>query len=190
MAALGQLFEELRPKLLEMLRWRMDPVLATRIDPEDILNDAYLRARGRWMQFREQPKTTPAAWLFGMVRDTMIETWRRETRQQRDLRREMPWPEQSSIQLGLRLVSAGTTPSAAARRAELRRQVEQVMSLLGDTDREILWMRHFGQLSFKEVAAVLSIKPNAANVRYARALLRLKDLWQQIVPRQESSNGQ
>jgi RNA polymerase sigma-70 factor (ECF subfamily) len=190
MAALGQLFEELRPRLLEMLRWRMDPVLATRVDAEDILNDAFIRAQCRWREFRQQPKTTPDAWLFGMVRDTMIETWRRETRQQRDRRREMPWPEQSSIQLGLRLVSAGTTPTAAARRAELRRRVEHVMSLLGDTDREILWMRHFGQLSFKEVADVLSITPNAANVRYARALLRLKDLWHQVVPRQESSDEQ
>ena len=35
-------------------------------------------------------------------------------------------------------------------------------------------------LTFKEAAAVLGIKESAANLRYVRALRRLKELWQKF----------
>src|SRR5260370_20937081 len=112
--------------------------------------------------------------------DCLIEAWRRETRDRRDPDREMPWPERSSVQLALSLMSPGTTPSAAAARQEVRQRVRQALDLLGPRHREILWMRHYDDLTFKEPAAVLSIKESAANLRYVRALRRLKDLWQKL----------
>jgi DNA-directed RNA polymerase specialized sigma24 family protein len=44
-AALAKVFEALRPRLLAKLERRIDPALAPRIDPEDILSEAFLRAR-------------------------------------------------------------------------------------------------------------------------------------------------
>ena len=38
MVALGQMLEEHGPKLLAMVRRRIDPKLAVRVDPEEILN--------------------------------------------------------------------------------------------------------------------------------------------------------
>ncbi len=54
------------------------------------------------------------------------------------------------------------------------------LGLLRPRDREILWMRHYDQLSHREVAEVLQIKESAATPRYVRALKRLKDLWQTL----------
>jgi RNA polymerase sigma-70 factor (ECF subfamily) len=182
LAVLGKLLEEHRPKLLAMVRRRLDPALAGRIDPEDVVNEAFFQARRRWGRFNEQSALTAYAWLYRIVLDCLIEAWRRETRDCRDPRRDMPWPEASSVQLGLGLVNPGTSPSAEAIREELRRRMQQALELLKDRDREILWMRHYDQLTFAEAAEVLGIQESAATLRYVRALKRLKQLWQHLYP--------
>jgi RNA polymerase sigma-70 factor (ECF subfamily) len=186
LAVLGKLFEEHRPKLVEIARRRIDPALAARIDPEAVVNDAYLVAQAKWPGFEERSAASTYAWLYRIVRDCLSDAWRRETRERRDGRKDMPLPEQSSLQLGLGLVSPATDPQRAAEREEereiLRQRMRQVLETLRETDREILWMRHYDSLTFPEAAAVLEITENAATVRYVRALKRLKDLWQQIFP--------
>lgn len=183
LAALAKLLQEYRPKLLAMVRRRIDPRLSARLDPEDILSDAFLLARRKWADFKGQAGMTPYAWLYRIVLDCMIEAWRRHTRGGRDPDREMPWPQRSSIQMGLGLVGKGISPTSAAAREELRRRVQQMLALLGPRDREILWMRHYDELSFKEAAQVLAITTSAANLRYVRALRRLKDLWLELHPK-------
>lgn len=188
-ASLGRMFEEYRPRLSAMLERRIDPSLARRVDPDDVLSEAFIVARIRWpnaaaqMQ-AESPGTTPSskqyAWLYRLVLDTLIEVYRRHTRHKRDLRLDLPWPDASSIQLGLGLINQGTSPSDAVMRTELQQHVRKVVSLLKEDDREILWMRHNDQLSFHEIAIVLSITENAATVRFARALVRLRALWRTL----------
>jgi RNA polymerase sigma-70 factor (ECF subfamily) len=180
LAELGWHFDECRPRLLAMLRRRIDPTLAVRLDAEDILTDVFVEACRRWAKFRAQPGLSAYAWLYGIARDRLIEAWRRETRGRRDLHRDLPWPEQSSVQLGLSLIDPGTNPAAAAERDEVRQRMRQALDLLKEADREILWMRHYDSLSFREVGAVLAVGENAATVRYVRALRRLKDLWQKL----------
>lgn len=177
-ARLGQLFEEHRSRLLRMVQRRLDPSLAKRIDPEDILSEAFLDASKKWNVFGGSREITPYAWLYRIVLDRVIETWRRETRIQRDPRREMPWPEHSSMQLQLGIVAAGTSPSQKGEREELRNELHRTMECLASGDQEILWMRDFDGLSFRDMASVLGVTENAATVRYARAFRRLKELWQ------------
>jgi RNA polymerase sigma-70 factor (ECF subfamily) len=153
--------------------------LAVRLDPEDILNEAFLDACRKWGKFKEQDELPAYAWLYGIARDRLIDAYRRETRGRRDLHRDLPWPEQSSVQLGLCLIDPGTNPASAAVRDEVRQRMQQALSLLKDADRDILWMRHNDGLSFREAGAVLGVGENAAAVRYVRALKRLKTLWQQ-----------
>src|SRR5437773_10499109 len=97
MAELGQLLEEHRPKLLAVVQRRLDPALARRISPEDILSEAFLQARRRWHSFQEQNGMTAYAWLYRTVMDCLIEAWRHESRDCRHPGNEMPWPERSSI---------------------------------------------------------------------------------------------
>lgn len=179
MAALGKLLEEHRPRLLAMLRRRIDPGLAARVSPEDICSETFLAARRRWATFDPD---APYPWLYRLALDCLIEAWRRETRGCRDLHRDLPWPEASSLQLGLRLMGPDTTPTAALSREELRERMGQTMQLLKGAEREILWMRHHDGLSFKDAALVLGVTENAATVRYVRALRRLKELWLKLNP--------
>jgi RNA polymerase sigma-70 factor (ECF subfamily) len=182
LAAFGKVLEEHRPKLLAMLQRRIDQGLGVRLDAEDIFQEACVVAQRRWGEFRElqeqQPDSLAYVWLYGIVRDKLIDNWRTATRGVRDMRREIAWPDHSSEQLGLSLIDTGTGPSSAAAREELKRRVRQVLKLLPDRDYEIVKMRHFDQLTFKQVAQLLRVTENAATVRYVRALKRLKEIWQ------------
>jgi RNA polymerase sigma-70 factor, ECF subfamily len=171
-----ELFVTYRAKLLAMVKRRLDPSLAARIDPEDVLQEAFLEAQEHWRDL-DQPATPPYAWLYAIVLKRLNVAWRRETRQRRDVRREMPWPESSSLSLGMGLLSLDSSPSVAASHKEEQEHLRRIMNQLTDSDKEILTMRHYDDLSFKEAAQVLRITENAATVRYVRALKRLKALW-------------
>jgi RNA polymerase sigma-70 factor (ECF subfamily) len=185
MSTLSALLESYKPRLLAMLRRRLDPALSAQIDPEEILQEAFLTAWRKWDASPELADQSPYekagmtayAWLYRICRDCLIEAWRRETRACRDPRDRMPFPEHSSVQLAVGLINPGTTPSSAFARQELQKRMQQLLELLSQDDREILWLRHYDELSYKEVAMVLGIKPATANVRYFRALDRLRQLW-------------
>lgn len=189
-AELGRVLEEHRPALLAMLRRRIDPSLAGRLDADDILGDVAAAACQRWAAFKaqvakervakEQIATREYIWLYGLARDRLNDAWRRNAAAKRDHRRDQHWPDETSIQLGLGLVDDGTGPGAAAARAEVRERVLKVMNLLKPADRDILLMRQAEFKSYRDVAAVLGISESAATVRYLRALRKLKDLWQQL----------
>jgi RNA polymerase sigma-70 factor (ECF subfamily) len=180
MAALARLYEEHRPRLLAMLQRRIDPGLAVRVDAEDVMGEVYLEARRRWPKFRSRVDLPAFVWLYGIARDCLIETWRKQNRGCRSPDREMPWPEQSSLQLGLGLVADAAGPGTMAEQAEFAGRMREAMQQLRDGDREILWMRHYDELGFADIATLLGVSENTATVRYVRALRRLKDQWQQM----------
>jgi RNA polymerase sigma-70 factor (ECF subfamily) len=184
LAALGKVFEEHTERLLAMVRRRMDPALAARADPEDVLGEAFLRARDRWSSYQPGVMST-YTWLYRIVLDCLIETSRKAHSAGRSIQREVRWPEQSSVQLGMGLIGSTTSPSEAFARAELRERIVWAVQQLKPDDREILAMRHFDELSHAEAAAILGITTDAAMQRYGRALRRLKRLWDQIHPRDE-----
>jgi RNA polymerase sigma-70 factor, ECF subfamily len=181
-AALGQLVQEHRPRLLGMLRRRLDPKLNPRLDPEEILNEVFVQAQRRWAAFQAQSDVGAYPWLYRIALDCLIEAWRRETRGRRNVFRELPLPEGTSLQLGLGLMQPGTSPSEALVQAELRERVRLVMAQLKDADREILLMRHFDELPHADIAAILGIAVNTAEQRYHRALGRLSDRWLAMFP--------
>jgi RNA polymerase sigma-70 factor (ECF subfamily) len=69
-----------------------------------------------------------------------------------------------------------TSPSQAAIRDEWKKQLTEALESMDEIDREVLTLRHFEDLSNKEVADLLGIGENAASNRYVRALTRLKGL--------------
>ncbi len=64
-------------------------------------------------------------------------------------------------------------------------RVQEVLAQLKRIDREVLWMRHFDQLPFADLALLLHISENAAMKRYVRALRRLEVLLPDLYPQGE-----
>jgi len=71
-----------------------------------------------------------------------------------------------------------TSPTRAARRAEMQLKLQEVLNAMEPLDREVLALRHFEELSNGEVAHVLGLSKTAASNRYMRALVRLKEMLQ------------
>lgn len=99
----------------------------------------------------------------------------------RDAGRDLPleggmWAGQgaSSMMLASALLQSGISPSGAAALEEQREMLSEALAELPEGDREILFLRHFEQLSNREVAAVLGLARSGASVRHLKALKRLQ----------------
>jgi RNA polymerase sigma-70 factor (ECF subfamily) len=181
-SALNELFERHRERLRLMVRLRLDRRLQGRLDPSDVLQEAYLEAVARLDDYRARQDMPFFLWLRFLTNQRLAVLHRRHLHTHlRDARREIsidaaPSPEASSAVLAAHLVGSDTGPGEAAVRAERQEQLQRGLDAMDPLDREILALRHFEQLSNADAARVLGLSDSAASHRYARALLRLKDL--------------
>lgn len=77
--------------------------------------------------------------------------------------------------LAAQLVASFTSDRAAATRAEMQLQLQQVLNGMDPIDREILSLRHFHAMNNAEIATVLELTKSVASHRYIQALKTLKD---------------
>src|SRR5262245_56994690 len=124
---LEALFREHGPRLRAWLARRIPAVLSPRIDPDDVLQEAFALARSKFAAFQAQSALLAYPWLYGVLRDTYHRQWERHTRECRDAQHDLPWPEGSSVQLGLGLIAPGSTPSETVAHDELRARVLRAM---------------------------------------------------------------
>jgi len=180
--ALGHLLDPHRVRLRRMVSLRIDRRLRSRIDPSDIVQEAYVEAARRLSEYSSSPNLPFYLWLRGITAERLIDQHRRHLgAQARSVNREITLgrgtaPEATSAALAAQLLGKGTSPSAAAQRAERRLRLQQSLELLEPLDREILALRHFEQLTNGEAAATLGLEKSAASKRYARALVKLRDI--------------
>jgi RNA polymerase sigma-70 factor (ECF subfamily) len=182
--ALAVLVERHRDRLERMVRLRMDRRLQGRIDPADVLQDAYLAVRRKFPQYSADPHLPFFLWLRLEVGQKLVDAHRFHLgAQMRDAGQEVSLhrgalPQVTSLSLAEHLLGKLTTASRAAMRVELKLRVQVALNGMDPHDREVLILRHFEELSNAEAAQVLGIKPSAAVNRYVRALKRLKDVFQ------------
>ncbi len=63
---------------------------------------------------------------------------------------------------------------------ELSSLLHEALESMSEIDREILVLRHFEELTNKEVAEDLGIEQKAASIRYIRAIARLKNIVTEV----------
>ena len=179
--ALPELLERHRDRLRRMVDLRLDWRLRGRLDPSDVVQEAYLDVASRLDDYLRDPKLPPFLWLRLIVGERLTNLHRHHLGfKMRDAGREVSLyrealPEASSAALASMLLGRHTSPTQAALRAERMLRVQEALNSLDPVDREVLALRHFEQLSRAETAQVLGIAEAAAAKRYIRALKRLKD---------------
>lgn len=83
-------------------------------------------------------------------------------------------PDASSLLLASALVASGISPSGTVAADEQRELLSEALESLSPEDREVLFLRHFEQLSNKEIAGLLGLSAPGASLRHLRALGRLQ----------------
>lgn len=177
-AALADWFNEHRDELRRFLVSRMDRRLSPRVDASDIVQQAYLDADTRLPHYADQAENMPFdVWVRQVALQSLFDLHRRHVgAQRRTVTQEVRFSQRrvNSSAPGLSALPGHvSSPSAAFRHGERRERIERAMQQLSETDREILKLRHFEQLSNREVAEKLDLAVSAASNRYVRALRRL-----------------
>jgi RNA polymerase sigma-70 factor (ECF subfamily) len=184
--ALARLFSQYRERLWRLVGARMDHRLFGRVDSDDVLQEAYLAAAQRLAHYGNTSSMSPFVWLRMLVLQTLTDLHRHHLgTQMRDAGRELPVRRGHSLQttsfsLAALLLGQFTSPSQAAKRAEMFDQVERAIAAMDSLDQEVLELRHFEELTNSEVAEVLGIQQKAASIRYVRAIRRLKAVLAQV----------
>ena len=194
-SALAELFEAHRPRLEMMVRLRLDRRLQGRIDPADVLQEAFLTAARRLADYLTNPALPFYLWLRLLTGQTLIDLHRQHLgARMRSAAQEVSLyqgelPRASSVSLAEQLLGRLTSASLAAMRAETQLRVQEALNSMDPMDREVLVLRHFEMLGNEETAQVLGIKPSAAGNRHMRALKRLKDILAAVPGLGDPSRG-
>ena len=177
---LGALFDQHQARLKRMIALRLDRRLNNRVDASDVLQDAFVEASRRFEEYKEKREVSPFVWMRFLTVQKVAELHRYHFGvKARDVRREFnvyDHVDACSGDLAAQLVGNLTTPSTAARRAEQRELVQEMLEQMDPIDREVLALRHFEQLGNAEAAEVLGIEKQAAYRRHVRAVRRLYEL--------------
>jgi RNA polymerase sigma-70 factor (ECF subfamily) len=185
-AALADLFARYRKRLRQMVRLRLDRRLQGRVDPSDVLQDAYIDLTQQFPAYLDKPAMPFFLWLRLLTGQRLMRLHRQHLgAQMRDAGREVSLyrgalPAASSASLAQQLLGRFTSASQAAVRAERQVQLQAALNGLDPIDREIIALRHFEELTNGEAAAVLGLSKAAASNRYVRALTRLQGVLEGI----------
>jgi RNA polymerase sigma-70 factor (ECF subfamily) len=165
-----------------MVLLRLDRRLQGRVDPSDVLQDAYLDLATRPGNYARERPMPAYLWMRLVTGQRLAQVHRQHLgAAMRAAGREVSLyrgalPQASSASLAAQLLGRFTTASQAAVRAERQLQLQAALNGMEAMDREILALRHFEGLSNGESAEVLGLSRTAANNRYIRALGRRRDL--------------
>jgi RNA polymerase sigma-70 factor (ECF subfamily) len=190
--ARNQLLERHRDALRRMIAMRMDPVLARRLDASDIVQDVLVEANRRLSDYLGKTGMPFHLWLRHLARDRLIDAHRMHrvaARRSLDREQTLERPadgDRSAFDLAAIIADRQLTPAAAATHHELEMRFAAAIERLDETDREVVLMRHFEQLSNGEVAQALELSDAAAGMRYLRAMRRLRDMLQEPPSQAES----
>ncbi len=184
--ALAELFMEHRARLRRMVEVRLDRRAAGRVDPSDVLQEAFLDASRQLPAYLADPPMAPFLWLRFLTRERLMATHRRHLgAQMRDAKLEVSLGRRAesgvrSESLSCYLAGRLTTPSQAAARLELQARLQELLDGLDPIDCEILSLRHLEELSNAEAAEELGISTAAASKRYIRALERMRKVFAEL----------
>lgn len=185
--ALAEMYSLVRERLRRVIDFRLDYRLGGRVSQSDVLQDTYVRAAQRIDSYLQKPEMPFFVWLRLEANQRLHEIHRFHFgAEKRDIRREVKLGAkggeragETSVQLAAHIVAQMTSASGLFQKAQQIEALEKTLSEMNDTDREVIALRHFEELSNIETAKVLDIAPEAASKRYIRALKRLKEIMQQ-----------
>jgi|LakMenEpi03Aug12_release.lakeMendotaPanAssembly.Ray.scaffolds.fasta_scaffold20674_8 RNA polymerase sigma-70 factor (ECF subfamily) len=184
-AALADALLFYHSKLERIVQFRMEPALRSRIDTADVLQESYLQISRRAHEFIDGVPVSLFVWIRQRVVQTLIDMQRGHFSDKRNANREKELPsndygQTSCLSIARFLLDDRTSPSMAAARSEEFERLQSALQTMNDTDREVLAMRHFEQLSNLQVAEALNLSPTAASNRYIRAVAKLGEIMKTL----------
>src|SRR5262249_12616113 len=149
------LYERIAPSLLAWGRLKLGPKGAVEGDPEDLLQDVWLRAITDFPRF-DANRSSFRAWIFGIAKNAVYEMWRRGER-----RSALPRSPEATAALEA-WPDVATSIRTRLSRSESLELLMQRVEQLEPLDRKLLMHCGFEDMSSQQVALQLGIGAAAA----------------------------
>jgi RNA polymerase sigma-70 factor, ECF subfamily len=137
-------------------------------DAEDIVQEAYLRA---YRAFDTYNGNNNRAWIMTITRNTCYSWMRRYAFKHASLSDGALYDGKDAL-----MADENCAPDSILQTAEDRFRVQQAIAKLPMEFREVLMLREFEQMSYREIGDVLHVPIGTVMSRLARARKRLKAL--------------
>ncbi len=157
---------ELRTQLSDLhaasFGWALSCCSGDAAQAEDVLQMAYVKVlEGR---ARFGGNSAFKTWLFGVIRNTAREEWRRQRLRRIGLLRFEPE------------VASEPSPEMAARKSESRERLLRLLEKLSARQREVLHLVFYQDLTVESAAAVMGVSVGSARKHYGRGKARMREL--------------
>lgn len=150
----------------------------SRVASEDLLQEVFVRVVRTIEQYTHDGRFD--GWVFriatNLVRDRVRKARRRQTVQTESSISERDGD--GSLALAHVADARGERPDEAMDRAEQIDRMQRAIAELPEAEREVICLRHFGQMSFKEIADQMGTPLGTALARGHRGLARLRELME------------
>jgi len=166
--ALNRLFEQCGERLLGLIRLRMGAKLRLRMESGDLLNATLLRAFRSFDSLEARNTPSLMAWLARIAQSEIRDQADRLNAQRRDAGKEVPF-DSGCADLAARVRSQ----TSRLMLSESRLKLEHAIGQLSDEYREIVLLRQYEELGFKEIGTRLGKSPDACRMLLARAMTAL-----------------
>jgi RNA polymerase sigma-70 factor (ECF subfamily) len=161
------LYGRVTPRVLAYVRMRMGQSLRARLDSRDILQATLLKSFERLPEFRGTNAPSLMAWLARIAEREILDRADFHQRARRSPLRETPLSSQDGLEARV------TSVLSRMIRDERTERLEAAMEGLSDAHREIILLRKFQDLPFRDIAARLGKSEDACRMLLARALAAL-----------------
>jgi RNA polymerase sigma-70 factor (ECF subfamily) len=176
--ALGELLELYRHYLHLLARAEIGRRLQSRLDPSDLVQEAFLAAQRDFAAFRGTTEAELVAWLRQVLAARMADQVRRHLKaKRRDVRLERRLADelaQSSQDWEHQLAARQSSPSTQAARRERAVLLAEALKTLPAAYEEVIVLRHLEGLSFAEVADRMGRSVDSVEKLWVRALAHLR----------------
>jgi RNA polymerase sigma-70 factor (ECF subfamily) len=160
-----------RAVLHAIVRSRLPRYFRTRLDSEDVLQSAFLTAFHKLPTFVYDGSDSFRAWLTAILVNKLTDKIKYHSRERRAVQRESD--DTSHQGLLDEEPDHRHSPSVILAAAESQALVLEAIGRLSETDQELICLRHFDRLSWKEIADQVGISETHARRRGFDAVERL-----------------
>jgi RNA polymerase sigma-70 factor (ECF subfamily) len=171
--ALEALHRRFAPAVLARVRSRLPASMRRWYDTADIGQSVFAEVLRDLARFEDRGERQFRHWLY----------MKAESKLQAKMRKELGvrgrrWQPLLDDQDGVDALAPDETPSSAVSAEEERVRLARALEALTPEQRSVIHMRAQEGLPFGDIAQRLALpSPDAARVRYARALLALRNRW-------------
>jgi RNA polymerase sigma-70 factor (ECF subfamily) len=180
--AIGRLLSLYVNYLKILATTQLDPKLRRRVSPSDVVQETFCEAHRDFPMFRGQSEGEFVAWLRRILIHNLARCVELHVlAEKRDIRRELSLNEmrravdRSSMQMDALLIGREGTPSGAALKRERGVQLADCLSQLPEDYQQVVLLRNFQGLQFKEVAEQMGRSSGAVRMLWLRALEQLRE---------------